>query len=398
MISCNRIIRSEALKPAVILGVNPNGFEMECIFHKKDITTITLDYEKGCSLSEPEKTSMLLDYLNQLIDTFSSAVLFISTDLFARQISQIRENLDDRYKFILPPHKTVENCIDKFAFAELCNDIGIISPYTHRLTSYFDIEEYQLENYLPGVLKPDTDCPVSKKIISKTRIINSVDELRQVADLLLIEQDCPFIFQQLIRGSSEDRYFVGGFVADDEEISKLFMGSKLLESPVTGGTGTHLKLESKQEVLDLFALFVQKTGYKGLIDFEIMFDVVERKYKMIEVNPRIGALHPISRCKDMDIIYYYYCYLNDLHIDAYKPQIENKKYLILQDHFCSLLSNNGFFSAASKYVVDLYNADCVTGFYTNSLKSTIHTLRGILGCTKSHLLKYFRKNTSSSAD
>ncbi|MEJ2694345.1 MAG: hypothetical protein P8166_15235, partial [Candidatus Thiodiazotropha sp.] len=220
--------------------------------------------------------------------------------------------------------------------------------------------------------------------LNKIRILYSNSGLFELAERIL-RYDDRFIAQELIEGGSQDRYFVGGLVTPNQHDDALFIGRKLRETPIAGGTTTQCKLEWNDAVYRHFQEFVAKTGYVGLIDFEMMYDKSDSQFKLIEINPRIGAWHLVSKTANQDIIYYHYLLLNGLPVENYSPQQEGKIFLRLHAHYCSLVDEYGFFRSVATVASDLKKASVIAGINLSTPRLAYRYFRVMLGCTINRL-------------
>jgi predicted ATP-grasp superfamily ATP-dependent carboligase len=380
----NKSFERSQIPPAIVLGINPNGNDMLLCLERHEINVYQLDFDRQSALSKlstENKRKVLLDWLNDFAIKHGTTTLIPSSDEFALLLSSIGDKLDSRCQFLLPNISIIQQCIDKFKFFSLCDELSISAPETHLIEKPSDCDDLDV-NFFPCIAKPYDNKKIPNHIISKVRSVNTKAELIELANNIL-RYDDKFIIQKQIIGDSLDRFFVGGMVAKEEGKSALFIGKKLREIPSLGGTTTHCILEWNDSVFEAFRDFVNKTGYVGLVDFEMMLDKTDNQFKVIEINPRIGAWHLVSRTDKSDIIHYYYCMLNQLNTSSYTPHKEGKIFLRQPAHFCSLTEEHGLGYSLIMAAKDHFNANVVSGLSGSLLKS----FRTFLGCAKDCLLR-----------
>ena len=382
-----RVFKHSNLNPAVVLGINPNGNDMELCLAKRKINTYMVDFSHETAQSHEasieQQSEELLNWLQNFIKINDCVTIFPSSDKFVLLLAKISPLLDNRFKYLLPDISIIEQCIDKYRFFNFCKSIGIEAPETHVVKHVTDIDTLG-DQFFPCIVKPYDNKKIPDEIINKVRVIDGRPQLRELAKKIL-NYDEKFIAQKMIDGGSRDRYFVGGIITGNPDTDALFIGRKLREAPLVGGTTTHCRLEWNDIVYDHFRNFADKSGYVGLVDFEMMHDKSENRYKLIEINPRIGAWHLVSKAGNNDIIYYYYNLLNNSVAENYSPHSDGKTFLRLHNHYCSLLNELGFFRAIMTATKDLFNASAVSGINLLSPEITYRSVRVAIGCTIKHL-------------
>jgi D-aspartate ligase len=65
-------------------------------------------------------------------------------------------------------------------------------------------------------------------------------------------------------------------------------GKKILQSPPEAGVTSLGVCEMNDTVLELSKRFITSLGYKGIIDIDYCYDKRDGKYKVLDINPRIG--------------------------------------------------------------------------------------------------------------
>ena len=117
-------------------------------------------------------------------------------------------------------------------------------------------------------------------------------------------------------------------------------GRKLRQWPIFGGITT-LGLCSNNETVESMSInFLQAIGYSGLVDIDYIFDPSDELYKVLDVNPRIGANFRLFEGKNgLDEVIALYLDLTGQPVPADSP-VEGRKWIV---------EDLDFFSARASY-------------------------------------------------
>ena len=97
-----------------------------------------------------------------------------------------------------------------------------------------------------------------------------------------------YMLQEYIPGNEDSVWMFNGYYNADSECLFAVTGQKIRQSPVyTGATslGICIKNNTIQETTNAM---MKKIGYKGIVDIGYRYDKRDGKYKVLDINPRIG--------------------------------------------------------------------------------------------------------------
>ncbi len=97
------------------------------------------------------------------------------------------------------------------------------------------------------------------------------------------------MLQEYIPGGDDSIWMFNGYF--DEKSDCLFgvTGRKIRQSPIHTGV-TSLGVCLRNPVVDEMTQgFMKSIGYKGILDIGYRYDARDGKYKVLDVNPRIGS-------------------------------------------------------------------------------------------------------------
>jgi len=223
-------------------------------------------------------------------ETGGRPVLIAADDVAAlfvdRQIEQLRRS------FLLPdqPAGLPAELSNKRLLHERCLALGIPTPQARIPHSIAEARAAAAELGFPVVVKAAdplqlgaTGGPASVTIVREPARLEALFahlDPATLPDLLL---------QEYIPGDSTSVWMFNGYFARDGSCPIGIVGQKIRQAPPrTGATSLGIVLDNPA-VRDLSVTFLQRLGYRGIVDMGVRYDARDGQYKMLDVNPRIGA-------------------------------------------------------------------------------------------------------------
>lgn len=238
-------------------------------------------------------------------------VLMPSNDHAVYSISKFKAKLSEYYKIIVPDLRKLENIYDKSKLLALSEKLGIPIPKTQYFVSEVDIISGTIT--FPVITKGRNGLSFYKAIGKKAMLASNETELRgqlkQIAEKYCIEKT---FSQELIPFDGANKtisftaFCVGG------EIKTHWIGEKLREHPIQFGTATFARSISCPELLELSKPLLKELNYTGVCEIEYLFDPRDKKYKLIEINPRTWLWVGLARECGIDYGIMVYNFLNGI--------------------------------------------------------------------------------------
>lgn len=110
----------------------------------------------------------------------------------------------------------------------------------------------------------------------------------------------PFV-QEWIPGGDETLYTLGSYLRADGEALGLFSGRKLQQRPRGIGTARVAEACWVDEVVDQGLAVLRELGVWGISQVEFKRDPRDRRFKLIEVNPRLWEWHGLAAACGVDL-------------------------------------------------------------------------------------------------
>jgi predicted ATP-grasp superfamily ATP-dependent carboligase len=220
------------------------------------------------------------------------------------------EALEPHYLFPKPPPGLTRALLNKQGMHALCKQYSIPTPESLFPRSREELVASIATLSFPAVVKLIDNSLSPPGAWAKKSIVHDAETLLQFYDQVAIAGIPNVMVQEFIPGGDEQMWLLNGYF--DEQSRCLFglTAQKLrLFPPYTGLTS--LAVCTPNPTLEGRTIELMKAvGYRGLLDIEYKYDLRDGQYKLLDVNPRIGA--PFRLFVDtieMDVARALYCHL-----------------------------------------------------------------------------------------
>ena len=215
-----------------------------------------------------------------LMPTSDESALFV-----ARNASQ----LQDHFLFPANPIDLVWSLYNKKAMHRLAKELSIPTPETVFPESLTDVLEFCESARFPVMLKASDNIRTARYAGKKMVKACSEDELIGLYQEMEDGSHPSLMLQEYIPGGDDTVWMLNGYFDEHSDCLFSLTGKKIHQTPVyTGMTALGVCLpnpaiESATETL------VRAVGYKGILDIGYRYDARDGLYKLLDVNPRLGA-------------------------------------------------------------------------------------------------------------
>jgi predicted ATP-grasp superfamily ATP-dependent carboligase len=167
---------------------------------------------------------------------------------------------------------------------------GIPTPATTFPRSRREVLSFIESATFPVVMKVSDPVFMREKTTAKSvSIAQTADQLLCEYDRLNDDADPNLILQEYIPGDVETIWMFNGYFNQDSDCLIGLTGKKIRQYPAyTGATSLGVCVENEQ-VARVTRSFMKAIGYRGILDIGYRFDARDGQYKVLDVNPRVGA-------------------------------------------------------------------------------------------------------------
>lgn len=217
------------------------------------------------------------------------AVLVPTTDDTAQLIADRAAELREVYRFQDNSPALVRGLRRKWELFLLTTRHGVPTPKTLLPRSVQEARRIADQIGFPLLLKASDGARLETRAQKKMVIVRTEGELAENYSRLEDPADPNLMLQEYIPGGDDTVWMFNGYFNRKSECVAGFTGKKLRQHPIhTGATSLGICLRN-DAVHEMTTDFMSTLGYQGIIDMGYRFDARDGRYKLLDVNPRIGA-------------------------------------------------------------------------------------------------------------
>ncbi len=281
------------------------------------------------NLTDRTNDVQLLEYLAEVADKLGrKSVLIPTTDLYARFVSRQRTILESSFLFQKCDPDLVESLCSKQSMNELASGHDVPTARTFVPTSMMSVHEYTKHALFPVVVKAVDWTQVNGRPSTKSVIMHSSDELINNGSFNNGGEFPNVMLQEYIGGRGTLDWIFNGYF--DHQSNCLFYstGKKLRQAPIYTGYSTLGECSANQIVYDTSVKFLRNIGYTGIVDIDYRYDPRDGLYKILDVNPRVGATFRLFAGRyGLDVIRAMYLDITGQKV-PHDSQMEGRKWIV----------------------------------------------------------------------
>jgi D-aspartate ligase len=232
------------------------------------------------SLSFLESISRELSRRPILIPTTDPAAVFV-----ADHLTRLSES------FLIPELRPalVHGLSDKKQMYFLAKKHSVPTPETMFPSSKTDVLEFLDSATFPVMLKGIDGMRLWRRTGRKMFIVWSAGELLERYDAAEEPEFPNLMIQEYIPGGDDTIWMFNGYFSRSSDCLFGITGKKIRQCPIhTGATSLGICLENEL-VQQTTKMFMKGIGYQGILDIGYRYDARDGRFKVLDVNPRIGA-------------------------------------------------------------------------------------------------------------
>lgn len=270
----------------LLLGGGLQGLSCgESLYRHHEVSIVAKDFmcRKSCFFQKVYADVKVEETLYQLLENEHFDVLIPISDFTVPFISKNKDVIERRYgvKCGVTDYNQVYQVEDKSRFMVFCEANDVPHPKTKRLTDGL-LEEAASKVGFPALIKPDFS--VGARGIAR---VNSFEELK-VRYPKIQSQYGECTLQELI-DNKEYYYNVMLYRNNNGTILAHTIIKIIRMYPVGAGSSTCCLSVENEELLQICKDCLDKLNWVGMADFDVLQQLDNGEYKIIEINPRVPA-------------------------------------------------------------------------------------------------------------
>ncbi len=294
----------------VLLGSDINVYGMARSFHQAYATKciavgkgilpacmnskiVTVEFVEPNIEDDDVFVATLLKVAEKYKEQFRKRLLVPCGDNYIKLLVRNQDKLREHFLFECIDEDLLNQLSIKANFYKVCAKYGFAFPKTATCT---------VNNYKKGrppfdfpiIIKPSNsvaywNCSFEHK--KKVFIANDQDECDEILEAIYSsDYKDPLILQEFIPGDDSYMRVMNCYCGKDKKVKLIALGNVVLEEHSPEGIGSYAAIISgyDKKLSDRVSKFLESIGYVGFANFDMKFDVRDRKYKLFEINLRQG--------------------------------------------------------------------------------------------------------------
>lgn len=271
-------------------------------------------------------TSFLID-LSQKIGR--KPILIATSDETAMYVADQYEKLSECYAIGQNGGSIVSGLANKMSMFSIAREHDLPAPATFLPSNLADAERHAKAVEYPVMLKGAMGNRLYQLFGKKMVIVNNEQELLEAYSIMEDPENPNLMIQELIPGTDDQVYIFNGYFDKDSRCLAAFTGRKIRQFPVHVGCASLGECCWIPELADLTTSFMQKIGYRGILDIGYRKDPRDGKYKVLDINPRVGqAFRLFVSEDDLDVVRALYLDLTGQDMPVEVVPREGRRWLI----------------------------------------------------------------------
>ena len=253
---------------------------------------------------EDASPAAVVERLIEIAQTLGTrAVLIPTNDETALLTARYSAALAPWYTFAEQTAETVATlCSKKWMYA-LAKRVGAPTPESYFPESRADLLRFLDTARLPVMLKGIHGKSLQQRAGRRMYMAETAEELIRLYDALEDPESPNLMVQEYIPGSDRAVWMFNGYFDRNGNCLAAFTGKKLHQFPVHRGLTCMGVCQGNEAVESMARKLLTAVGYRGAVDIDFLFDERDGSYKVIDINPRVGATFRLFVDADgMDVV------------------------------------------------------------------------------------------------
>jgi D-aspartate ligase len=242
------------------------------------------------TLSENAPTEEWLEELLAAGRKLGRAVLVPMDDASAVFVGDHAEALSESFLFPDQPKSLLRRLSNKKELHDLCRRLEIPTPEHVVPADEEELVELAADARYPVVAKRAASWLESFHDDAPSVVVASdVSELLSAYRRMQSPREPNVLVQEYIPGRADAIWMFNGYFDAQSHCRVGFTGQKLRQCGPDRGPTTLGICRSNEVVADMIQRLAREVGYRGIIDVGFRYDERDGRFKLLDVNPRIGS-------------------------------------------------------------------------------------------------------------
>jgi predicted ATP-grasp superfamily ATP-dependent carboligase len=278
---------------AIIRSLGRVGIPVYAVHQTRKAPALRSKYCRGVFELSIEEASqeVAVESLQRIAKTVGGRPLLIPTeDASCVFVEDNSDALRESYRFPKRPDGLAQGLSSKREMYNLCKRFDVPTPEAMFPESREDVARFARTAVFPLMVKPVDNREVQDLPGAGKAVVSTGPELLDLFDRFGSGQARPnLVLQEYIPGGAESVWMFNGYFNADSACLVGITGKKLRQYPPYVGQTSLGVCEPNRVVDETTRRFMRAIGYTGILDIGYRYDARDGKYKLLDVNPRLGA-------------------------------------------------------------------------------------------------------------
>ncbi|MDD1673715.1 MAG: hypothetical protein LUP99_04825 [Methanomicrobiales archaeon] len=215
-----------------------------------------------------------------LIPTYDEGAIFLTDHA---------EELGEWYIFPHLSPQLVRALTSKKEMYLLAKKHAIPTPETYFPQSKDDLEKFLEYATFPILLKGIYGNKLGLRTGKKMVIATTREDLVDLYDQMEDPSNPNLMLQEYIPGGDDSVWMFNGYFNERSECLFAITGRKIRQAPPYAGVSSLAICSRNDTIIETTTSLMQSLGYRGILDIGYRYDQRDEKYKVLDINPRIGC-------------------------------------------------------------------------------------------------------------
>ncbi len=229
---------------------------------------------------------LIIEKLCEIGQSFSTQVILIPTwDEIVLLLERNQEKLRPYYIFPEQPPGVLQVLTDKWKMTCTAKSLGIPVPFTAKLSSLVELEEFSKSGTFPCIVKRSFGN--QRNGAPGALIAHDAAELRAAVRTLSGASEPNLVVQEFLAG--ENAWVFTGYFDRESQCVVGYTGRKLRQTPAHLGMMSLGVCADNPAIQESARRLLSNLKFTGIVDIDFCWDARDESYKILDVNPRVGA-------------------------------------------------------------------------------------------------------------
>jgi D-aspartate ligase len=197
--------------------------------------------------------------------------------------------LSEAFRFPLRPDGLTRRLSDKGELHDLCAELGIPAPKAEFPRSRSDVERYAAGGPFPVVLKRMAAWLPARGDPRSVEIAHDAEAMLDAYEGMESPERPNVMLQEHVPGDPSSVWMFNGYFDERSGCLAGFTGVKVRQTDHDTGPTSLGVCRANPEVYDSATRLMKAVGYRGIVDMGYRYDARDGRYKLLDVNPRLGS-------------------------------------------------------------------------------------------------------------